>query len=84
MNSQWGTIGFIFACLAVCFGWLPYAGGLFWLLGAVFSCIGLCYRPRTFAWIGFIISFFWVILWLVMGLTLGTLAALTLFPYYIW
>lgn len=79
-----GLWGFIFALLAVCFGWLPYVGGIFWVLGAILSCVGLSYRPRALAWTGFIISFFWIAIWLIIGCTIGTLTAFTLYPFFLW
>lgn len=79
-----GVWGFIFACLAVCFGWMPYVGGIFWLLGAILSCVGLGSYPRVLAWIGFIISFFWIAVWLFVGFIAGSFAAFTLYPYYLW
>ena len=49
-SNSIGAIGFIFACLGAVFCWLPILGGLFWLIGAVFSCIGLGYRNNGLAW----------------------------------
>lgn len=83
-NNFSGLWGFIFACLAAVFFWLPYAGGIFWVLGALLSTIGLANRPNTLAWAGFIISFFWIILYIIFGILLGSFFAFTLYPYYMW
>ena len=64
-NNTSGILGFVFACLAVVFGWLPYLGGIFWILGAILSCVGLGNRKTGWAWAGFIIfsSFVYFTLW---------------------
>lgn len=51
-----GLAGFILS-LVTLIGWLfPFAGFITWILGMVFSCIGLAKRPRSFAVAGLIIS----------------------------
>ncbi|MBR4213650.1 MAG: hypothetical protein IKR82_06845 [Bacteroidales bacterium] len=68
-----GLAGFILALIALFLDWLPIIGWILWLLGAIFSTIGLFKKPRGFAIAGFVISFFGLILLL---LALGVLAAL--------
>lgn len=51
-----GTAGFILAVLSVFIGWIPLIGWLVWILGAIFSFIGLFHQPRGLAIAGVIIS----------------------------
>jgi hypothetical protein len=83
-SNSIGAIGFIFACLGAVFCWLPILGGLFWLIGAVFSCIGLGYRNNGLAWCGFWISLAWIICYFIFGLIFSTFTYLTIYPLYIW
>ena len=50
-----GLAGFILAIVALFLDWVPFIGWLLWLLGAIFSIIGLFKRPRGFAIAGFVI-----------------------------
>lgn len=51
-----GLAGFILS-LVTLVGWMfPFAGFITWLLGLIFSCIGMSKRPRSFAIAGLIIS----------------------------
>lgn len=83
-SNSIGTVGFIFAVLGAAFFWLPFLGGLFWLIGAVLSCIGLGYRGNTLAWCGFWISFIWIICYFVTGLLFSTFSYFTVYPLYMW
>lgn len=51
-----GTAGFILALISIFVGWFPFLGWLIWILGAVFSFIGLFRQPRGLAIAGVIIS----------------------------
>lgn len=51
-----GTAGFVLALVTVFFSWLPFVGVLTWILGVVFSAIGLGRKPRGLAVAGLIIS----------------------------
>lgn len=84
MINNAGTAGLIFACMALCFGWVPFLGGFLWLLGVLFSLVGLLRRPRAAAWAGLAISFSWIIAFVVIGVMFNTFAAFTLYPYYLW
>lgn len=48
--------GFILSLISVFIGWIPLFGWLIWILGSVFSFIGLFGRPRGLAIAGVIIS----------------------------
>lgn len=79
-----GISGFVLSCLALTFGWVPFIGGILWILGVAFSCIGLFYHPRGWAWAGFAISFAWIITFMILNNLMGTFAAFTLWPYTMW
>lgn len=83
-NSTMGILGLTFACLGAVFFWLPVIGGIFWLLGAIFSCIGISGRGSSAAWWGFYISFAWILCYLVFGLMFGTYSYFTLYPLVFW
>lgn len=51
-----GVAGFILALIGLFTGWIPVAGWIIWILGAVFSIIGLFKRPKGLAIAGTIIS----------------------------
>ena len=44
------------ALISLVIGFIPYIGWLIWLLGLIFSAVGLGRRPRGLAVAGFIIS----------------------------
>lgn len=74
-----GTAGFVLAILALVFCWVPVLDFILWLLGAIFSVIGLFKSPRGLAIAGTVISFFAIIvLILCFGalIGLGSMAAL--------
>lgn len=55
-SNGMGVAGFILAVLSVFIGWIPLIGWLVWILGAIFSFIGLFHQPRGLAIAGVIIS----------------------------
>ena len=57
-----GTAGFVLSLITFIFGWVPVFGWIMWVLGIVFSFIGMFRRPRGLAIAGFIISLIDVIL----------------------
>ena len=67
-----GLAGFILAMFALFLDWIPLFGWVLWLLGAVFSIVGLFSKPRGFAIAGFVISFFGLA---ILILTLSTILA---------
>lgn len=60
-----GTAGFVLALLAVVFCWVPFLDFILWLLGAIFSIIGLFKSPRGLAIAGTVISFIGIVIILV-------------------
>lgn len=80
-----GTMGFWFSILAFVFGWVPYLGGIFWVIGAILSAVGLSNPHRHgLAVAGFVISTLWFLAWLALGFTISTFEAFTLWPYFLW
>lgn len=55
-TNTMGILGFIFSLLGLFIGFIPIFGWIIWVLGLVFSCIGLGRRPRALAVAGLIIS----------------------------
>ena len=51
-----GITGFILALLSIFLGWIPFLGWLVWLLGLIFSFIGVFKVPRGMAIAGLILS----------------------------
>lgn len=68
-----GTAGFVMALIALFFGWVPFFGWLLWVLGLVFSIIGMFKKPRGLAVAGLIISFIGIILLILLFLGIGAL-----------
>ncbi len=70
-----GTAGFTLAIIAFCLDLIPvvgiFLGGIIWLLGAIFSVIGIFRKPRGLTIAGTCISFFWIVFTILM---LGILA----------
>lgn len=80
-SNSIGVAGFVLALIAFFLFWVPVLGWILWVLGALFSIIGLFKQPKGFAIAGFIISFIDVIILLLLAFGLfGTagLVALTL------
>lgn len=51
-----GTAGFVLALLAVIFSWIPVVNIILWLLGLIFSLVGLRRAPRGLAIAGIILA----------------------------
>lgn len=72
-----GLAGFILSLVNLLASFLPFVGFIIWILGAVFSIIGLFKAPRGFAIAGTIISFIWLILMIIIILVFGTAVIIT-------
>ena len=46
-TNTMGILGFIFSLLSLFIGFIPIFGWIIWVLGLIFSCIGLGRRPRA-------------------------------------
>lgn len=75
-----GTAGFVLALLGVILSWVPVLGWILWLLGLIFSGVGLSKQPKGLAIAGLVISLIsLVILILVIGVFAGAAASYGLF-----
>ena len=57
-----GTAGFVLAIIALFLGWIPVLGWILWVLGLVFSFVGV--TPRGLQYLGLPISIYRAILFL--------------------
>lgn len=57
-----GTAGFVLALIALLLSWVPVLDWILWILGVVFSFIGVFKAPRGLAIAGLVISFIGVII----------------------
>ncbi len=51
-----GITGFVLSLLALLLGWVPVIGWIVWLLGLIFSLIGIFRKPRGLAIAGLLLS----------------------------
>lgn len=70
-----GTAGFVLSLISLFLGWIPFLGWLLWLLGVIFSFIGVFKQPRGLAIAGLIISFIGIILLIFVFASLAILGA---------
>ena len=75
-----GVAGFVLALLAFFFGWVPFLGWIMWVLGLVFSAIGISKARRIkkgmgLSVAGLIISLIGVIIIVVFAGAIAGLAA---------
>lgn len=57
-----GVAGFVISILAIFSSCIPFVGGILWLLGLIFSAVGLTRNPKGLAIAGLIISLLGLIL----------------------
>ncbi len=70
-----GTAGFVLALIALFLGWVPFLGWIIWLLGLIFSAIGVFREPKGLAIAGLVISLIGIVLLIaVFGALLGAAA----------
>ena len=75
-KNSLGTAGFALSLVALVVGWFPVVGWIVWVLGAIFSTIGIFRKPRGLATAGACISFFWLILFvLIFGVFMTAVVA---------
>lgn len=76
-----GSAGFVLSLLSILIGWIPIVGwifgGIIWLLGLIFSFVGVFKVPRGLAIAGLIISLIGIPLLLFFFAGLAGIAALT-------
>ena len=61
-KNSLGTAGFALSLVALVVGWVPELGFIVWVLGAVFSGLGIFRKPRYPAIAGVWLSFCWLII----------------------
>lgn len=61
-TNSFGAAGFILAVLAIVFSWLPFVNFILWILGLIFSFVGIFKQPRGLAVAGFVLSMMGIIL----------------------
>ena len=70
-----GTAGFVLALIAIFLGWVPVLGWIIWLLGLIFSAVGLTRQPKGLAIAGLVISLVGIVMLIaVFGATFGAFA----------
>lgn len=70
-----GVAGFVLALIALVFGWVPILGWILWVLGLIFSFVGVFKQPRGFAVAGLIISMIGLIMMLVVFTAIAVFAS---------
>ena len=71
-----GTAGFVLALIALFLGWVPVLGWILWILGLIFSFVGVFKAPRGLAIAGLVISLIGIIMLLVVFASIGIGAGL--------
>lgn len=61
-KNSLGTAGFVLALLALLFCWVPVLDFILWILGAIFSVVGIFRILRGLAIAGTVISFIGIII----------------------
>lgn len=56
-SNTMGTAGFVLALVAFVLCWIPVLNWILWILGVIFSVIGVFKMPRGLAIAGLVISF---------------------------
>lgn len=70
-----GTTGFVLALLGLIFCWVPVLDWILWILGLIFSIIGVFRKPKGLAIAGLVISFiFLILITVVLGALFGAAA----------
>ncbi len=82
-SNGMATAGFVLALITLFFGWLPVAGWITWLLGLIFSSIGLSRANKIggtgkgLAIAGLVISLIGIILIILLASTILALVGLS-------
>jgi len=84
LKNGMATTGFVFALLTVFLGWIPVLGWIIWVLGLVFSSIGLAKAKKVegkgkgLAIAGLIISLIGIVVLIILALGIMGLGAASL------
>lgn len=71
-SNGMGTTGFVLALIGFFLSWVPILGWIIWLLGLIFSFVGIFKAPRGLAIAGLVIS---LIAFIVLIALIGIIAA---------
>jgi len=74
-SNSMGIAGFVLAIVALILGWIPVLGWLIWLLGLIFSIVGVTRTPKGLAIAGLVISLLGLILLIVVFAGIGLMSA---------
>lgn len=77
-SNSMGAAGMIMAIVALFVSWIPILSWIVWMLGLIFSIIGVFKEPRGMAIAGLVISLIGVIIQIVFIGALFSLAALSM------
>lgn len=58
-----GVAGFVLALIGLIFCWVPILNWILWILGLIFSFIGVFKKPKGLAIAGLVVSCIWIIIW---------------------
>lgn len=75
-SNGMGTAGFVLALIGLFLSWIPFLGWTIWILGLIFSIIGIFRKPKGLAIAGLCISCIGLILLILLA---GALASFALF-----
>lgn len=70
-----GTAGFVLALVGLFLGWIPFLGWAIWILGLIFSIIGVTKSPKGLSIAGLIISLVGIILLVLVFGAIGIIGA---------
>ena len=77
-SNGMGVAGFVLALLGLIFCWVPVLNWILWLLGLIFSIVGMCKKgaPRGLAITGLVLSCIGLIVIIILLTAVGAAFAL--------
>ena len=80
-SNGMGTAGFVCSIVAIVLSWIPFINiiaGIIWILGLIFSIVGMFKQPKGLAIAGLVISLIGIVILLIIGASsLAFLAAIS-------
>lgn len=74
-NNGIGTAGFVLAIVGLFLDWIPVLGWIIWILGLIFSFIGIFRTPKGLSIAGLIISLIDLVIIIVLAGAIATVIA---------
>lgn len=71
-----GTAGFVLALLGIVLCWIPVFGWILWILGLIFSAVGVFRQPRGLAIAGLVLSLLGLITLIALAATFFSILTL--------